>query len=503
VTAAEAVGDVAAGTALVAAGVVMWARARDSRAGPLFALAGVAWLVGDTAGALIYAYRGPLAHGLLTFPSGRTRSKPIAALIAAVYLDGLIPAVAGRPLVTVALMTAVVGVAGWRWITARGVERRAHFVSAVCATLVGAPLVATAISRWTAYDIATPATWLFEAAVVVTAVGLAAELLSGSSVRAAATDLVIDLAGRQEPRALRDSVARTVGDPALEIAYRTDEAWVDESGQPFRLPVPGEQEGRVVSLVDGDDGAPVAALVHDPAVLRDRDLTRSVGAAVRLVMANVRLRAEEAARMREVTASRRRLVEAGDEQRRRLRQQLRAGAEQILVEVSRDLATIAASREGETRAELGKLAADLAAARRDLARFAQGVHPKALTDDGLCAALGELARQSAVPVSVNVPARRFPATVEAAAFFVCAEALTNVAKYADATAASIDVAAGDSQLLVRVADDGRGGADPTGGSGLRGLMDRVEALGGRFSIWSRAGAGTRVEVELPIAVSPP
>ena len=174
----------------------------------------------------------------------------------------------------------------------------------------------------------------------------------------------------------------------------------------------------------------MAALVHDPAALRDATLASSVAAAVRLALANVRLQAEVAARVREVAASRRRLVEAGDEERRRLREQLRGGAEQTLSEVSADLAALAAGRQGETAATLHALASELDAARADLRGSRRASILGRLTEHGLAAALGELARQAAVPVVLDVPRRRFPAPQEAAAYFVCSEGLANVAKYA-------------------------------------------------------------------------
>ena len=241
----------------------------------------------------------------------------------------------------------------------------------------------------------------------------------------------------------------------------------------------------------------MAALVHDPSALSDSKLAQSVGAAVRLVLANVRLQAEDAARMREVAASRRRLVLAGDEQRRGIREQLRGGAEQMLAEVSRDLSRVTASPPDESRLALVSLVDELEAARADLARFAQGVHPRALTEHGLAGALGELSDQAAVAVHVDVPEHRFPAAYEAAVYFVCSEALANVAKHAGAADVSIVVEHVGQRLTVCVADDGPGGADPAKGSGLRGLADRVEALGGRLSVWSPIGAGTRLETELP------
>jgi signal transduction histidine kinase len=499
VTFLEGVGDVATGVVLVTAGVVTWTRVRHSRTGPLLVLTGIAWLVGDVVGVLALAHRGPLVQVLLTYPTGRTRSRLVLAVVVAAYVDGLVPPVAREPWATIALVTVVVGVALGRWRRARGVQRRTLLVPVVGVVLVGAPLALAAVGRIAGVDADALAVWAYEAAVMITAVALAAELLSGRSVRAAATGLVVDLADWQEPRALRDALSRTVGDPGLAIAYRVDESWVDEAGQPVRLPV--ADEGRTVTLVE-DGGAPVAALVHDPAALRDGTLAQSVGAAVRLVLANVRLQAEDAASAREVTASRRRLVEAGDEQRRRLRDQLRVGAERRLAEVSSELSALAAARDGSVREGIAQLGDALDAACADLTRFAQGVHPRTLTERGLAAALDELAGQAGFPVRVAAPPDRFPSAHEAAAYFVCSEALANVGKYADASGVSIEVVRAGPQLLVRVADDGRGGADPTHGSGLRGLMDRVEAIGGRLSIASPAAVGTLVSAELPLASEP-
>ncbi len=493
---AEAATDLAAGLALLVAGGATWARVPRSRTGPLLALAGVAWLAGDLSSAFVYVHRGPLVHVLLTYPSGRTRSPLTIAVIALAYLDGLVPAVARSPSLTIALMAAVVGAAAWRYAGARGIERRARTAPLACAAAVAGALTLAAIGRLAGADTDAVAFWAYDAAIALTAGALAADLLSARSVRAAATGLVVDLAGSQEPQALRAALARTVGDPGLQIAYRVNENWVDEAGQPVQLPA--EHSGRRLVTVVEDGGTPVAALVHDPASLRDETLARSVDAAVRLALANVRLQADVAARVREVAVSRRRLVEAGDEQRRRLREQLQAGAEHDLEEVSNDLVALAAHRQGETADALAALVAELDAARADLARFAQGVHPRALTERGLGAALDELADQAAVPVAVDVPLRHYPGPLEAAAFFVCSEGLANVAKYAAASRVRVDVRAAGSRLVVTVDDDGRGGADPSSGSGLRGLADRVEAVGGTLSVESPLGAGTRLEAQLPI-----
>jgi signal transduction histidine kinase len=190
-------------------------------------------------------------------------------------------------------------------------------------------------------------------------------------------------------------------------------------------------------------------------------------------------------------AARRRIVQAADTQRRGLERRLHGGAEQRLGHVAELLS--------DSGPPLAEVAVGLAAARAELREFARGVHPAALVEGGLAAAVTELAQRSPVPIQVTAPSGRLPAAVEAAAYFVCSEALANIAKYARASRASVRLETDDGVLVVEVADDGAGGADPAGGSGLRGLADRVEALGGRIRVDSPPGRGTRLTAQLPLA----
>jgi signal transduction histidine kinase len=199
-----------------------------------------------------------------------------------------------------------------------------------------------------------------------------------------------------------------------------------------------------------------------------------------------------------VAASRRRLVEAGDEERRRLGEQLGEGPEARLSEVATRLVRLAADTGGEVGAALRRLSDEMATTQVQLRDFAQGVRPRTLTGGGLRPALVELAQQSSVPVEVDAPDGRFAPAHELVAYFVCSEALANVAKYADASEVRVTVVASEAELRVRVADDGVGGADAHG-SGLQGLADRVEGLGGRLHVESPHGSGTRVEAILPTA----
>jgi PAS domain S-box-containing protein len=227
-----------------------------------------------------------------------------------------------------------------------------------------------------------------------------------------------------------------------------------------------------------------------------------MGAFTRLVSLAV---ANEEAR-EQLAASRARLVSAGDKERRRLERNLHDGAQQRLVSVSLSLRLARARLPSDPHAAedlLSAANAELAIALEELRELARGIHPAVLTERGLGPALESLADRTPLPVELaRLPDERLPGPVEAAAYYVVSEALANVAKYADASVVSVRVAQEDGRAVVEVVDDGVGGADPEQGSGLRGLTDRVEALGGHLGVASRAGEGTRIRAEIPLFQTP-
>ena len=204
----------------------------------------------------------------------------------------------------------------------------------------------------------------------------------------------------------------------------------------------------------------------------------------------------------ELAASRVRIVEAGDAERKRIERNLHDGAQQRLVSLSLSL-RLAQSKLGDhpdAGSVLAQAADELARTLEELRELARGIHPVILSERGLGPALETLAARAPIPVEIVVtPAERLPQHVEATAYYLVAEALTNVAKYAEATAAVVSVSRSNGRLLVEVRDDGVGGADPAQGSGLRGLADRVEALKGTLSIESSTGRGTVVAAMIPVA----
>ena len=206
----------------------------------------------------------------------------------------------------------------------------------------------------------------------------------------------------------------------------------------------------------------------------------------------------------ELAASRARLVEAADEARRRIERDLHDGAQQRLVAAALELTLLERRLERDpagARTVLAKAREHLEAGLDELRDLARGIHPAVLTDRGLKAALEALIQRAPVPVELQVDAPpRMEPPIEAAAYFLVSEALTNVAKYAQAGMVSVELSAAGGNLAVTVTDDGVGGADPARGSGLRGLIDRVHAIGGRLDVSSPPGEGTRLRALLPVNV---
>jgi signal transduction histidine kinase len=318
--------------------------------------------------------------------------------------------------------------------------------------------------------------------------------------RTAVADLVIDMGGVSEPTALRDSLARALHDPSLEIAYWIDGAgrYVDAGGQPVDLPL--DVESRAVTMIERA-GRRIAALVHDPAVRLDEHLVESVSAAAALQIDNERLQADLRARLEEVAASRARIVESAMTERRRIERDLHDGAQQRLVSVAMSLGLAESKVTVEPEVALGfvrEAKGRLADALAELRDLSQGIHPGILTERGLPAALAELAQTLDMPVDLEVTLPgRLPERVEEAAYFVVSEALTNIVKHAHATRACVQVEHREGDAVIRVSDDGVGGVDVTRGSGLRGLRDRVEALDGRLAVACPPAGGTEVEARIP------
>jgi signal transduction histidine kinase len=538
---------IAVGWSFLFVGLVATRRRRGNPIGVLMSLFGVtwffagiewinsplAWAVGDL---LRLSYLGVLGHILLVYPRGRPQSRLEVALIWAVYSTVVIGSVAAsitndwkRNCVNCA--SNALYVPGTSWMST-GVIDIANGVAVVVAILV----VATVIRHWRqssppARRALTPALWailpiffvviiytlvnvnvippslqavlspLEEIIFAVLPVGLLVGVLRTRLGRTAVSDLVIELSRPPTSGTLRDSLARALGDPSLQLALALPGGgYVDSSGRSLALPSSGS--ARTVTAIDSD-GKPLAALIHDPAVdEEDPGLVAAVGSAARLALENERLQAEVRASLEEVRASRARILEAADAERRRLERDIHDGAQQRLValglaiRLARDQAAIHGDKGLVT--DLDGAAAQLQQAMGELRELARGIHPAVLSRAGIGPALRVLAELSPIPVEIaEVPAGRYPEAVEAAVYFVVSEALTNAAKHSGAQRVNVSVRRDNGDLWVDVRDDGAGGAKPSGGSGLVGMADRVAVLGGRIEVSSPTGAGTLVHAEIP------
>src|SRR4051812_4392495 len=250
------------------------------------------------------------------------------------------------------------------------------------------------------------------------------------------------------------------------------------------------------------EGMGGAALAHAPALDDEPQLLEAVTAAAGISLENGRLHAELAARLEEIQGSRARVLEAGQQERQRLERNLHDGAQQRLIALSLDLGLLEAQLgdDADTRLRLKGARREIALSLEELRAVAHGIHPAVVSAHGLGVALEQLAARAAVPVRLTVElAERLPEGLEVAAYYVVSESLANVGKHARASAATVGVARENGHVVVEIVDDGVGGADTERGTGLRGLADRVEALGGTLRIWTFRGTGTRVRAELPCA----
>ena len=523
--------DLALSWALVAASVVALERARWRRSRILLAAAAFALLASDlqwasshtlwTLGFLLEAlWVVLLVQVVLTFPEGRSSSRAARVAIACGYATALGGQLAGafvlpdsRDVLSIAPQQTVAdaidraqGILGIAVALAvlYLVVGRLHVLRGP-AQPAQAPLLAAAV-------LAVPTTvlWLVwvsatgESAPTLETIGRAVSLLVPLGVvtgivwsrlrRREASDLVVEL--RTEGAAsLRDRLARVLGDPTLEVAYRLDDGrYVDATGQPLELL---QGANRAITLVTAQ-GEEVAALVHDPALLDEPALVESVRATAGLVLENERLAAEVRAQLAEVRASRTRIVSATDAERRRLERNLHDGAQQRLVTLSLTLG-LAASRGDTANSDvLSRAQNEVEEAITELREFARGIHPTLLREEGLEAAVEALAGRTPLHVTVEGPVGdRLPDGVELAAYFLVSEALTNVVKHASASEATVSLERKADTLRVSVADDGVGGARATADSGLAGLRGRLEALDAKLVIESEPGHGTTIRTEIP------
>jgi signal transduction histidine kinase len=525
------------GVSFAACGLVAWRRRPDSAVGPTLTVAGFGVLLS----AILGQVDSPLAFTLallfgelwialyaaliLSFVTGGRLTTRIDLVLVEAFVFGLLvmqfavqlflpdernlllvwPDAGVADVLTklqwAVLAVASLGVAGvtaHRWRAASRPRRRALLPSlggSLSAVLYSANLTAL-IAESPSVALMT----LLNAALLTVPAASLWGLLRSRLARGGLADLFRELGTLRGVR-LEGGLAKVLGDPGLVLAYRVpgERSYIDGRGQPVALPAPG---GDCAIAPVERDGRELAMLIHDASLDDDPELVGAVAAAAGIALDDARLHAESEDRLAELRASRERIVAAGDAERRRLERNLHDGAQQRLVSVALQLRMIQRQiRTDPAGAErlVTSAGEELSRSLEELRELARGIHPSVL-NHGLKAALGSLASRASVPTTVAYePPARLPEQVELAAYFVASEALANVAKYAEATMASVRVSRRNGVALVEIADDGVGGADQSAGTGLHGLADRVAALDGTLRILSPPGVGTVVTAELPCA----
>jgi signal transduction histidine kinase len=533
------------GWSFIGCGLIAWQQRPGNRLGPVMIFGGFAWFATFltdardpllfTAGTAVQSvYLVGLGYLILSFPSGRLRGRlehglvwsgiaittvvQVAAMLAAdsgAVLCSSCPAnllevgrndglanwlLQAERLVGVALAVTVLVLLVSRWWWASAAQR--HAVAPVLwaggATLVA--LAVSAVNDAAGHPLKQVPKQVLWVVVATLPVAVVIVLLQRRLARGAVAGLVVELGDRRITSDLQGALARALGDPSVELAYWFGEGqrYVDGDGRPVQLPDPGAD--RAVTMVESG-GRRVAALIHDPALRENPELVDSACAAAGLALENEALHAELRARLGELQQSRARMAAAAEAERRRIERDLHDGTQQRLVSISMSLGLLEATLPTDPQAAepIARRAREAVAATLDeLRELSQGILPGILAERGLPAALEELCGRAALPARLEVAVgRRLPAQVETAAYFLVSEALANTAKHAQAGEARVTARCADGLLTVEVADDGTGGAAPGGGSGLRGLADRIEAAGGKFILSSPEGGGTVVRAELP------
>src|SRR5436309_1361094 len=521
-------------------GLIAWFRRPDSRLGLLMIAGGFAMGLSTlqfehqnhlyTIGALFDIVPAALfLHVFLAFPDGRLSSRLERALVGVAYTSAIglqlakLTLGAGSPdnLLTVSTQAGAAGV----------VEKVQLFsLSAILLTGVGIlanrqrhggrarrPSIALLIDSFALglllgatlfvvanFEALSPAFRPVQRATLLV-IGLSPlvfliGLLDARPARSAVGKLMVELRPNLAPSDLRDALARALRDPSATLAYWLPafRRYVDLDGRPVQVP---DRDGRATTLIDRD-GVHVAALRHDGALDEERDLLDGVTAAAGIALENARLQAELQARLEELRGSRARVIAEGQKERQRLERNLHDGAQQRLIALSLELSLLEQrlTTDPEAQARLDLARQEIALSLEELRDVARGIHPAVLSGHGLEVALESIVAQAPLPVRLRIELDgRLQEPLEVAAYYVVSESLANIGKHAQATAATVEVGRKRKQIVVEVVDNGIGGADTESGTGLRGLADRVESLGGRLLIWTPTGGGTRVRAEIPCA----
>jgi signal transduction histidine kinase len=533
--------DLAVSIVSIGVGLAMWWRLPDNRSGFLLYLVGVLWAIAGIVSfdnpiiwavgfALLGVQDVVLGHLILAYPSGRLTTRPAKITIAIAYATVVIgflrvpffgPEACGCPAL----------VNGFLLFDSPPINEALIGIGAILGAGVIISATTIAVSRWVRSGPAGRRNFgpillvaIFLALALLVEIGVdelgeagpfPRSLVIGNAIfrllvplaflwglmrttldRASVGQLVVDLDSYGPSHGIQEILANRLHDPTLQLVFWVDRppGYIDGNG----VTVDPAQPRRAFTKIESR-GQPLAGLIHDPTLLDEARTVEAAVAATRLVIERERLQAEVRSHLDEIRASRARIVEATEDERRRIERDLHDGAQQRLLALGMGL-RLARENAGdaETVAALLEVEQDAREALTELRELAQGIYPAILTSEGVGPAVETVAERCGVPVNVDIEPKRFPTSIEAAAYFLIAEALTNVGKHANASHALVEGQAVGDTLRLRIADDGDGGADANVGTGLRGMADRVAACGGNISIVSPPMGGTEIVIELPL-----
>jgi signal transduction histidine kinase len=544
-TAATAVLAVLVGWSYIGSGLLSWRQRPENRLGPVMVFIGFSWFaafLADSNSSLPFTIGTALedvallgfVYLVLSFPTGRLRTRLDRALFTSAFVVAIVvelvwlffadanelicspcPANAleitrnddvayallqGQRLVGLVLSLFTVALLAWRWRRASAPQRRSVAPVLWTGSAMFVALAISIVNDILDGPLGPVPEWMRSCVFGSIPVAVLAVVLQRHLARGAIAGLVVELGAGAETADLAAALGRALGDPSLEVAYwvPAGSRYVDPAGRPVDLPEPGDARAATVLERDGE---PIAALIHDAALGENTELVQSVCAAAGLTLENARLQAELRAKLAELEASRARLATATETERRRIERDLHDGTQQRLVSIAMSLG-LAESKLTTDPPNVGAVLREaretLTIALAELRELTQGIRPAILVERGLAAALDDLGRRAALTVRLHVSiGSRLSEELEAAGYYVASECLTNAAKHSHGSAVELTADFDGSQLVIEVADDGIGGAGGGDGTGLRGLADRVEALGGRLTLSSPPGRGTKVRAEIP------
>lgn len=524
------------------AGVWAWARRPSNGTGSLLYACGLALLLSALSNATVPALAvvgyvtgqlpiGILIHLLLAFPSGRLRSRRRRGLVATGYVATVVltapaylfagdqsgPAalsIADRPdlvalgngihnVFALVVFVLAVGVLVRQTRRATAGQRRVLALVTGYGAVTIAFLMFSSLIIWRLVDMTPVTLFMLQCPIVAgLPIAFAAGVLRGGFARTGEIEELSDWLGTADGArpGLREALATTLGDTSLQLLFWLPESarYVDANATAAQLPA-GDSGRAAVEVTLGPTR--VGAIVYDATLIADPELVRSAGRVVALALERDRLTAELLASHAALRDSRARLVQAGDDERRRIARDLHDGLQGRLVVLAMRAGRIAAEPTAPhpLHLEAVNLRIGLQGAIAELRSLVHGVLPALLIERGLGAATEELLDAAPVRTCLDVwdAEARLPASVETVGYFVVAEALTNVIKHARADAVAVRLCCGNGSLEIEIRDNGVGGASIDDGTGLRGVADRVDVLGGRLHIDSRPGNGTRLIAELP------